>query len=45
MTEEIEVHGDDDGIMLLGDSEDIRQALAELQISEEHTRTSARPRY
>ncbi|MDE5641213.1 MAG: hypothetical protein K2I40_05845, partial [Bifidobacterium castoris] len=37
MTEEIEVYGDDDGIMLLGDSEDIRQALAELQISEEHT--------
>ncbi|RSX48748.1 hypothetical protein [Bifidobacterium castoris] len=37
MNEEIEVYGDDDGIMLLGDSEDIRQALAELQISEEHT--------
>lgn len=37
MAEEIEVYGDDDGIMLLGDSEDIRQALAELQISEEHT--------
>ena len=37
MAEEIEVYGDDDGIMLLGDSEDIQQALAELQISEEHT--------
>lgn len=37
MTNEIEVYGDDDGIMLLGDSDDIRQALAELQIAEEQT--------
>lgn len=37
MTNEIEVYGDDDGIMLLGDSDDIRQALAELQIAQEQT--------
>ena len=37
MTNEIEVYGDDDGIMLLGDSDDIQQALAELQIAEEQT--------
>ncbi|RYQ26097.1 hypothetical protein PG2029B_0693 [Bifidobacterium pseudolongum subsp. globosum] len=30
MPNEIEVYGDDDGLMLLGDSEDIRKALAEL---------------
>lgn len=37
MPNEIEVYGDDDGLMLLGDSEDIRKALAELQIKEEQT--------
>lgn len=37
MAHEIEVYGDDDGFMLLGDSDDIRQALAELQIEEKHT--------
>ena len=37
MAHEIEVYGDDDGFMLLGNSADIRQALAELQIEENHT--------
>lgn len=37
MSSDIEVYGDDDGLMLLGDSDDIRQILAELQITEEQT--------
>lgn len=37
MAHEIEVYGDDDGFMLLGNSADILQALAELQIEENHT--------
>ncbi len=45
MPNEIEVYGDDDGLMLLGDSEDIRKALAELQIKEEQTVDISMPRY
>lgn len=45
MPNEIEVYGDDDGLMLLGDSEDIRKALAELQIKEEQTVDIRMPRY
>lgn len=35
MSSDIEVYGDNDGLILLGDAEDIRQILAELQITEE----------
>ncbi len=45
MPNEIEVYGDDDRLMLLGDSEDIRQTLAELQIKEEQTVDIRMPRY
>lgn len=45
MPNEIEVYGDDDGLMLLGDSEDIRKALAELKSKRNKPSTSAMPRY
>lgn len=37
MSNEVEVYGDDDGFMLLGDSDDIRKALTVLNIQEQQT--------